>query len=176
MEKPHATKAVGGSPDEFAIRPASPEDTAAILQCLRIAFEPYRSQYTPQAYLDVVMTPDTLLKRLTSMTVLVALDTQGTVVGTIGGAVVSSSEGHLRGMAVLPGWHGRGTACPSSNTPSTSRPANLFPLSSRARRGGRDLLFLFVVAGLQTRGFAGRTDADRIQPFFALAYASAPIK
>ncbi len=110
MEKPHATKAVGGSPDEFAIRPASPEDTAAILQCLRIAFEPYRSQYTPQAYLDVVMTPDTLLKRLTSMTVLVALDTQGTVVGTIGGAVVSSSEGHLRGMAVLPGWHGRATA------------------------------------------------------------------
>jgi GNAT superfamily N-acetyltransferase len=101
---------VGGSPDEFAIRLASPEDAGAILKCLRAAFEPYRSQYTPQAYLDVVMTPDTLLQRLRCMTVLVAVDAQGTVVGTIGGAAVSSSEGHLRGMAVLPGWHGRGIA------------------------------------------------------------------
>jgi len=110
MENPRATKAMGGSPDEFAIRLASPEDALAILQCLRAAFEPYRSQYTPQAYLDVVMTPETLLQRLTSMTVLVAVDSQGNIVGTIGGAVVSSSEGHLRGMAVLPGWHGRGIA------------------------------------------------------------------
>jgi len=44
------------------------------------------------------------------MTVFVAVDAQGNVVGTIGGAVVSSSEGHFRGMAVLPGCHGRGIA------------------------------------------------------------------
>src|SRR5258708_10298090 len=106
MENSPPPQAAPAAPDEFAIRLASPEDAAAILQCLRAAFEPYRSQYTPQAHLDVVMTPDTLLLRLTSMTVLVAVDAQGTVVGTIGGAVVSSSEGHLRGMAVLPRWHG----------------------------------------------------------------------
>jgi ribosomal protein S18 acetylase RimI-like enzyme len=44
------------------------------------------------------------------MTVWVAVSAQGNVVGTIGGAVVSSSEGHLRGMAVPPQWHGRGIA------------------------------------------------------------------
>ena len=97
-------------PDEFVMGPASAEDAAAILECLRGAFEPYRSQYTPQAYLDTVMTPETLLQRLTSMTVLVAVDAQANVVGTIGGAAVSSSEGHLRGMAVLPQWRGRGIA------------------------------------------------------------------
>ena len=78
--------------------------------CLRAAFELYRSQYTPQAFLDTVMTPDMLLQRLASMTVLVAVDTQGKIVGTIGGAVVSSSEGRLRGMAVPPEHHGRGIA------------------------------------------------------------------
>jgi GNAT superfamily N-acetyltransferase len=56
------------------------------------------------------MTPDTLLQRLTTMTVLVAVDAQGKIVGTIGGAAISSSEGHLRGMAVPPEHHGRGIA------------------------------------------------------------------
>ncbi len=110
MEKPRATKTAGAAPDEFVIRHASVENAAAILQCLRAAFEPYRSQYTPQAYLDTVMTPDTLLQRLRSMTVLVAIDAQDNVVGTIGGAAVSPSEGHVRGMAVPPQWHGRGIA------------------------------------------------------------------
>ena len=110
MEKSHAVKGATASPDKFVIRPARTEDAAAILQCLRAAFEPYRSQYTPQAWLDTVMTPDTLLYRLTSMTVLVAVSAEGNIVGTIGGAAVSSSEGHLRGMAVAPEEHGRGIA------------------------------------------------------------------
>jgi ribosomal protein S18 acetylase RimI-like enzyme len=98
------------APDEFVIRPANTEDAAAILQCLGAAFEPYRSQYTPQAYLDTVMTPETVLLRLRSMTVVVAVDARDNVVGTIGGVRISSSEGHLRGMAVPPEWHGRGIA------------------------------------------------------------------
>jgi ribosomal protein S18 acetylase RimI-like enzyme len=110
MENSQATKAVGAAVNEFVIRPASVKDTAAILQCLRDAFEPYRSQYSPQAWLDTVMTTETLLHRLTSMTVLVAVTAQGDLVGTIGGAVVSPSEGHLRGMAVSPQWHERGIA------------------------------------------------------------------
>jgi ribosomal protein S18 acetylase RimI-like enzyme len=110
MEKPRAPKAAAAPPQEFAIRPASVGDAAAILACLRAAFEPYRSQYTSEAYLDTVMTPETLLQRLASMTVLVAVDARANVVGTIGGVAVSSSEGHLRGMAVMPQWHGRGVA------------------------------------------------------------------
>jgi ribosomal protein S18 acetylase RimI-like enzyme len=110
MEKSHTTRAASAAPNESVIRPASVEDAAAILQCLRAAFEPYRSQYSSQAWLDTVMTLDTLLHRLTSMTVLVAVSVQGNVVGTIGGAVVSTSEGHLRGMAVPPQWHGCGIA------------------------------------------------------------------
>ena len=110
MEKPHAKRAAGVARHEFAIRPASAEDAAAILQCVRAAFELYRSQYTPQAYLDTVMTPGTLLQRLNSMTVLVAADAHANVLGTIGGAAVSSSEGHLRGMAVPPECQGRGIA------------------------------------------------------------------
>jgi GNAT superfamily N-acetyltransferase len=108
MENPRTTQPTGAAPHEFAIGPAKAEDAPAVLDCLRAAFEPYRSQYTPQAYLDTVMTPETLLQRLTSMTVLVGVDAQAVVVGTIGGPAVSSVEGHLRGMAVPPQWQGHG--------------------------------------------------------------------
>ena len=110
MENSHALKAASTAPNEFVIRPARTEDAAAILECLRAAFEPYHLQYTPQAWLDTVMTPGALLQRLSSMTVFVALDALGSIVGTIGGAALSPSEGHLRGMAVLPEGHGRGIA------------------------------------------------------------------
>src|SRR5260370_35785830 len=110
MQNPCATNAADASPHQFSIRSALVEDAHAILQCLRAAFEPYRSQYTPEAWLDSVLTPETLPQRLRSMTVLVAVDAQGHLVGTIGGAMVSASEGHLRGMAVLPERHGRGIA------------------------------------------------------------------
>ena len=81
MEKSYAAQGAAASPHEFAIRPARTEDVAAILKCLRAAFEPYRSQYTPQAWLDTVPTPDRLLHRLTSMTVLVAVSAEGNIVG-----------------------------------------------------------------------------------------------
>jgi len=42
------------------------------------------------------------------MTVLVAVDAQDNVAGTIAGVAVSSSESYLRGMAVPPEGHGRG--------------------------------------------------------------------
>jgi ribosomal protein S18 acetylase RimI-like enzyme len=110
MAKLPSPQTATATPHDFAIRPANPEDFPAILQCLRAAFEPYRAQYTPQAYLDTVMTPDMLTERLRSMTVLVVTDTQENVIGTIGGETVSAGEGHLRGMAVPPQYHGRGIA------------------------------------------------------------------
>jgi putative acetyltransferase len=44
------------------------------------------------------------------MTVLVALSSMGEIVGTIGCAAAGKGEGHIRGMAVLPAWQGRGAA------------------------------------------------------------------
>lgn len=110
MQKPPTPQPTNTAHHEFTIRPAKLDDARAILQCLRSAFEPYRNQYTPQAYLDTVMAPDSVIERLRDMTLLVALDVQKNLVGTIGGAAVSVGEGHLRGMAVPPQHQGRGIA------------------------------------------------------------------
>jgi GNAT superfamily N-acetyltransferase len=90
------------------IRAADPADAAAISACLLEAFTPYRSAYTPGAFADTVPTADQLHLRLQQMQVLVA-NVAGEVVGTIS-ASSDGERGHLRGMAVLPKWHGTGTA------------------------------------------------------------------
>jgi ribosomal protein S18 acetylase RimI-like enzyme len=112
------------------VRTATPHDSTGILKCLHEAFEPYRISYTPEAFADTVLTPETLQHRLASMSLFVALSDSGEIVGTIGCQVVdplvvdppvvdppvvnpkkeNSSEGHIRGMAVLPGWQGAGVA------------------------------------------------------------------
>jgi ribosomal protein S18 acetylase RimI-like enzyme len=98
------------TPTTFSIRPATAEDAAAILDCLRRAFEPYRSTYTPGAYRDTVLGIDTIAERLASMSVLVAVTPNDEIIGTIGSHITDSDEGHLRGMAVLPQWQGVGVA------------------------------------------------------------------
>jgi len=85
-------------------------DAPAILRCLRVAFEPYRTSYTPEAFTDTVLTLETVLHRLSSMCIFVAADEAGDIIGTIACAVMDGDEGHLRGMAVLPDWQGRGIA------------------------------------------------------------------
>jgi N-acetylglutamate synthase-like GNAT family acetyltransferase len=92
----------------FAIRRATVADCAAILECLLTAFAPYRESYTPEAFSDTVLTPDTFRRRLSDMSVVVATSTSGEVVGTVAYKVLKSGEGHLRGMAVNPEWHGSG--------------------------------------------------------------------
>ena len=96
-------------PDDFFIREADAEDAPAILNCLAIAFAPYRASYTPGAWLNTVLTPESLQQRLWSMDILVAVSPQTGVVGTIAFAE-NGDEGHLRGMAVLESWQGRGAA------------------------------------------------------------------
>jgi GNAT superfamily N-acetyltransferase len=93
-----------------SIRKATADDAGAILDCLRSAFEPYRSRYTPEAYRDTTLTAEMIHERLASMSVLVAVNPSGDVVGTIASAVTDPGVGHLRGMAVLPGWQGAGVA------------------------------------------------------------------
>ena len=46
------------------IRRATTTDVAAILECLRLAFEPYRDRYTPEGFRDTVLTAETMARRL----------------------------------------------------------------------------------------------------------------
>jgi hypothetical protein len=84
------------------IRRASRTDVPAVLHCLAVAFEPFRSRYTPGAFEGTVLTPDSAERRMREMTVLAAVDPLGAVLGTIALAAAGAGEGHVRGMAVLP--------------------------------------------------------------------------
>jgi N-acetylglutamate synthase-like GNAT family acetyltransferase len=94
--------------DGFAIRAARHQDCAGILECLGLAFAPYREAYTPEAFRDTVLTPETVLNRMAQMSIFVATAESGEVVGTIACKVLDGARGHLRGMAVRPEWHGSG--------------------------------------------------------------------
>jgi len=94
----------------FQIRGATRGDAAGILECLRAAFSEYRAAYTEGAYLDTVLTAESLQTRLSKSTVFVALDGMQQVVGTVSGSQADEQEGHIRGMAVRPEWQGAGVA------------------------------------------------------------------
>ena len=94
----------------FRIRRASLDDAEQILACLRLAFEPYRHEYTPHGFADTVLSEETIGERLRLMSVFVAEEKMGKVVGTVGCSAINPEEGHIRGMAVLPEWQGRGVA------------------------------------------------------------------
>ena len=84
------------------IRKATAEDASGILACLSAAFEEYRDSYTSGAFADTVLAGDTIANRLQGMTVFVANEKSGEIVGTIACGVVNAAEGHIRGMAVVP--------------------------------------------------------------------------
>jgi GNAT superfamily N-acetyltransferase len=92
------------------IRRAAPADADAILNCLSSAFASYRDRYTAAAYADTVLSSETIRERMASMVLFVAVTESGEIVGTIGCQAVTPSEGHLRGMAVLPPWQSHGVA------------------------------------------------------------------
>jgi ribosomal protein S18 acetylase RimI-like enzyme len=92
----------------FSIRRATNGDAGGILDCLRSAFEAYRADYTDAAFEDTVLTPDTVCQRLAAMVVFVAGNEVGEIVGTVACQVLDRGEGHIRGMAVRPGWQGCG--------------------------------------------------------------------
>jgi N-acetylglutamate synthase-like GNAT family acetyltransferase len=95
-----------GTSTPFVIRRATRKDCIGILECLALAFAPFRESYTPEGFLDTVLTAESLAKRLLELVVFVAVEADGTVIGTISCKVVDGEEGHLRGMAVRPEWHG----------------------------------------------------------------------
>jgi len=94
----------------YSIRNATIRDTDGILDCLRLAFEPFRCFYTKNAYEDTVLAPETIGQRLVLMQVYVAVTDTNKVIGTLACGLVDENEGHLRGMAVLPEWQGGGVA------------------------------------------------------------------
>jgi GNAT superfamily N-acetyltransferase len=95
------------------VRKAVLSDADPVLECLHIAFEPFRKFYSTQGFLDTTLDREMLLRRMTEMTVFVAETDDGRIVGTIAGVVLPDSngeEGHIRGMAVLPDQAGTGIA------------------------------------------------------------------
>ena len=94
----------------MSVRKATSADASSILACLSAAFEVYRDSYTPAAFADTILTPERMQKRLQEMTVFVATEKSGEIVGTIACSVVNPEEGHIRGMAILPTAQGSGIA------------------------------------------------------------------
>jgi GNAT superfamily N-acetyltransferase len=90
----------------ISIRKAHAADFQGILECFQEAFAPYRGVYTSGAYDDTVVGPEALENRMATMCVFVAASASGEVVGTVACNVVGRDEGHIRGMAVRPAWHG----------------------------------------------------------------------
>ena len=95
----------------FKVREALEADVPAVLACLKEAFEPYRKKYSAEAFLDTVLTAQTLKHRMRRMAVFVAvLEADDSIIGTVACNLVSPEEGHLRGMAVLASYQGAGIA------------------------------------------------------------------
>ena len=90
--------------------PAVWGDGKPAIVSLREAFEPYRRDYTPDAFADTKLTLETLQHRFVTMIVLVATASTGDLIGTIAAGSGDHDKGHLRGMAVHPGFQGRGVA------------------------------------------------------------------
>lgn len=91
------------------IRTATRKDIEAILQCLHEAFEPYKHDYTEGAFADTVLNRKALETRFSEMTILVALDPGDQLIGTVAYRVMAE-VGHIRGMAVVPPFQGRGVS------------------------------------------------------------------
>jgi ribosomal protein S18 acetylase RimI-like enzyme len=93
----------------ITVRRAHVEDARSIAVCLESAFEPFRSEYTLEAFQDTVLTIEAIRERMIHMAVYVAITPDGEIVGTLA-ATLHGSEGHLRGMAVRPAWQGNSIA------------------------------------------------------------------
>src|SRR6476659_8187786 len=74
----------------ICVRQATKDDAESILLCLLEAFEPYRREYTTEAFADTIVGRQGIERRMKDLTVFVAV-TNETVVGTIGCEVVQSS-------------------------------------------------------------------------------------
>jgi GNAT superfamily N-acetyltransferase len=94
----------------YLIRKATASDAEGVADCLRSAFEPFRSAYTTEAFADSAPTASAMARRLEEMCLFVAVTEAGDIVGTVGYKLIDAEEAHLRGMAVPPMHQGSGIA------------------------------------------------------------------
>ncbi|MFW9872633.1 MAG: GNAT family N-acetyltransferase [Candidatus Thorarchaeota archaeon] len=92
---------------DYLIRKAQPPDARGIHEVILAAFEQYRNYYSIEGFTDTVMSEEIALERMKEMTIYIAIDGNGKIIGTIGWKKVSKKEGHIRGMAVLPDRQGK---------------------------------------------------------------------
>jgi GNAT superfamily N-acetyltransferase len=95
----------------FIVRLSGEADMTSILRCLADAFAPYKRSYTAEAFMDTVLSLETIKHRMKSMKIFVA-ESQNTreIIGTVACNLRTSDEGHIRGMAVLQSFQGAGIA------------------------------------------------------------------
>jgi hypothetical protein len=67
----------------YQIRQAVTNDERNIRACLKAAFAPYRTEYTPEGFADTVLDSETIQRRLGEMRLFMAVS-EGKIVGTIG--------------------------------------------------------------------------------------------
>ena len=92
---------------DYTIRKAEIKDSKEIHKVILAAFEEFQDYYSPEGFADTVMSEETALQRIKEMTLFVAINHTGNIIGTIGWKVVDKEEGHIRGMAVHPNYQGK---------------------------------------------------------------------
>jgi len=97
----------------FTIRPATIKDAKAVHEVLLAAFEEYRFFYSPEGFTDTVLSEEKAKDRIKETKVYVAVDQHGKIIGTIGWQKLNESEGHIRGMGVIPSMQGKGSPATS---------------------------------------------------------------
>ncbi|UCC19205.1 MAG: GNAT family N-acetyltransferase [Promethearchaeota archaeon] len=93
--------------NNFVIRKAIHSDANNIHKVILAAFEEYQEYYTPEGFADTVMSEKSTLERMREMILYVAINQEGSIIGSIGWQKINEKEGHIRGMAVHPQWQGR---------------------------------------------------------------------
>jgi hypothetical protein len=63
------------------VRKATSTDASGILASLSAAFEAYRQSYTPAAFVNTILTTETIQGRFEEMTIFVAREKSGEIVG-----------------------------------------------------------------------------------------------
>ena len=92
---------------DFTIRLATIKDVKAVHEVLLAAFEEYRSYYSPEGFADTILSEERAKDRIKETNVYVAVNQHGKIIGTIGWEKLNESEGHIRGMGVIPSQQGR---------------------------------------------------------------------
>lgn len=86
---------------EFEVRRATPDDARAISGILYAAFEPFKSEYTPDAFAYTTPGPDLIEPRFAEGPIWVAVE-NGRIIGTVSG-LADGDRFYIRSMAVRPG-------------------------------------------------------------------------